>query len=136
MLEVQVILREGIQNWSIRFNSVSSNKVSPFSSVKSLKSRVQLFATPRTVARQASLFITNFPSLLKLMSIELVMPSNHLIFCHTRYPPKAYVTRLLLTPQSPFWMKIHPCCHQFGFHNCSLEPFQSSCFLQFYYFMV
>ena len=105
MLEVQVILREGIKNWSIRFNSVSSNKVPPFSSIKSLKSRVQLFATPRTVARQASLFITNFPSLLKLMSIELVMPSNHLIFCHTRYPPKAYVTRLLLTPKSPFWMK-------------------------------
>ena len=104
MLEVQVILREGIQNWSIRFNSVSSNKVPPFSSVKPL-SRVQLFATPRTVARQASLFISNFLSLLKLMSIGLVMPSNHLIFCHTRYPPKAYVTRLLLTPQSPFWMK-------------------------------
>ena len=38
--------------------------------------------TPWTVARQASLSITNFQSLLKLMSIELVMLSNHLIFCH------------------------------------------------------
>ena len=37
---------------------------------------------PRTAARQASLSITNFWSLLKLMSIELVMPSNHLILCH------------------------------------------------------
>ena len=44
-------------------------------------SHVQLFATPWTVARQASLSITNAGSLLKLMSIESVMPSNHLIFC-------------------------------------------------------
>ena len=40
------------------------------------------FATPWTAARQASLSTTNFLSLLKLMSIELVMPSNHLILCH------------------------------------------------------
>ena len=51
-----------------------------FSSVQSL-SRVQLFATPWTAARQASLSITNSRSLLKLTSIELVRPSNHLIFC-------------------------------------------------------
>ena len=51
-----------------------------FSSVQSL-SRVQLFATPWTAAHQASLSITNSQSLLKLMSIELVMPSNHLILC-------------------------------------------------------
>ena len=51
-----------------------------FSSVQSL-SCDQLFATPWIVARQASLFITNSWSLLKLMSIALVMPSNHLILC-------------------------------------------------------
>ena len=51
-----------------------------FSSVQSL-SCVQLFATLWTVAHQASLSITNFQSLLKLMSIELVMPSNHLSLC-------------------------------------------------------
>ena len=45
-------------------------------------SRVQLFAMPRTAALQASLSITNSWSLLKLMSIESVMPSNHLILCH------------------------------------------------------
>ena len=45
-------------------------------------SRVRLFATPRTTAHQTSLSITHFQSLLKLMSIELVMPSNHLILCH------------------------------------------------------
>ena len=51
-----------------------------FSSVQSL-SWVRLFATPWTAAHQASLSITNSWSLLKLMSIELVMPSNHLILC-------------------------------------------------------
>ena len=54
---------------------------SQFSSVQSL-SRVWLFATPWTAALQASLSITNFQSLLKLMSVELVMPSNHLTICH------------------------------------------------------
>ena len=49
-----------------------------FSSAQSL-SCVQLLVTPRTAARQASLSITKSQSLLKLMSIELVMPSNHLI---------------------------------------------------------
>ena len=47
-----------------------------------LLSHVQLFASPWTAAHQASLSITNFRSLPKLMSIELVMPSNHLILCH------------------------------------------------------
>ena len=60
-----------------------------FSSVQSL-SRVRLFATPRIVARQASLSITSSWSLLKLMSIELVMPSSHVILC----------CPLLLLPQS------------------------------------
>ena len=52
-----------------------------FSSIQSL-SGVQLFVTPWTAASQASLSITNFWSLLKLMSIESVMPSNHLVLCH------------------------------------------------------
>ena len=55
-------------------------------------SRVRLFETPWTAARQASLSITNSWSLLKLMSIESVMPSNHLMFCR---PP------LLLTSIFP-----------------------------------
>ena len=52
-----------------------------FSSVQSLI-RVWLFATPWTTACQASLSITNSPSLPKLMFIESVMPSSHLILCH------------------------------------------------------
>ena len=56
---------------------------SQFSSVQSL-SCVWIFVTPWTAAHQAFLSITNFQSLLKLMSIELVMPSNYLILCHPR----------------------------------------------------
>ena len=52
-----------------------------FSSAQ-LLDHVQLFATPWTAARQASLSITKFQSLLRLMSIELMMSSNHLILCH------------------------------------------------------
>ena len=58
-------------------NNISSVQ---FSSIQSL-SPVQLFATPWTAACQASLSITNSHSVFKLMSIELVMPSNHLILC-------------------------------------------------------
>ena len=55
--------------------------ISERSSVKSLYC-VWLFVTPWTAAHQGALSITNFRSLLKLMSIESVMPSNHLILCH------------------------------------------------------
>ena len=54
--------------------------IAHFSSVQ-LLSRVRLFATAWTAARKASLSITNSLSLLKLMSIESVMPSHHLILC-------------------------------------------------------
>ena len=59
------------------------------SSVQSL-SPVGLFANPWTAARQPSLSFTNFQSLLKLMSVELVMPSNHLIFCCPLLPPSIF----------------------------------------------
>ena len=62
-------------------DGIEAGRSIQFSSVQSL-SRVQLFATPWTAACQTSLSITNFQSLLKLMSIESVMPSNHLILCH------------------------------------------------------
>ena len=61
-----------------------------FSSVQ-LLSRVRLFATPWTAARQASYSITNSSSSLKLMSIESVMPSKHLILCHPLlFPPSIF----------------------------------------------
>ena len=60
---------------SVQFSSVQ------FSSVHSL-SQFRLFVTPWTAARQTSLSITNSRSLPKLMSIESVMPSSHLVLCH------------------------------------------------------
>ena len=59
------------------------------SSVQSLSS-VCLFATPWTATRQASLSITKSRSLLKLMYIELVMPSNHLILCRPLLLPQSF----------------------------------------------
>ena len=59
------------------------------SSVQSL-SRVQLFTTPWTLACQASLSLSNYLSLLKLRSIEWVMPPNHLIFCHPLLLPSIF----------------------------------------------
>ena len=61
--------------------NIKSQTPHQFSSVQSL-SCVQLFATPRTAAHQASLSITNSRNLLKRMSIKSVMPSNYLILCH------------------------------------------------------
>ena len=61
----------------------------PISSIHSL-SHVQVFATSQTAARQASLSITNSQSLLRLMSIESVMPSNHLILCRPLLLPPSH----------------------------------------------
>ena len=69
---VSCIAGRFLTNWAIREASQS---------VQSL-SHVRLFVTPWTAARQASLSTTNSRSLLKFMSTELVMPSNHLILCH------------------------------------------------------
>ena len=73
-------------------------KTSTIISSVQLLSRVQLFATPWTAACQASLSITNYQSLLTLMSIESVMPSNHLILCHPLLPPAFNLSQ----PQGPF----------------------------------
>ena len=64
-------------------------QVHHFSSAQ-LLSRVSLFATPWTTAHQASLSITNSQSLLRLMSIESVMPSNHLMCCPLLLPPSIF----------------------------------------------
>ena len=70
-------------------------RIYQFSSVQSL-SRVRLFSTPWITACQASLSITNFRSLLKLMPIESVMPSNHFILCRP----------LLLLPSIPLSIRV------------------------------
>ena len=76
-----------------------------FSSVQSL-SRIRLFATPWTAARQTSLSITSFQSLLKLMSIASVMPSNHLILCHPLLlPPSVFPSIRVFSNESVLCIK-------------------------------
>ena len=72
-------LELGLLSWG-QLPSVDSNRQVQFSSVQ-LFSRVRLFATPWTAARQASLSVTNSRSRPKPMSIKSVMPSSHLILC-------------------------------------------------------
>ena len=71
-----------------------------FSSVQSL-SPVQLFATPWTAAHQASLSITKYRNLLKLMSIELLIPSNRLILCQPLLlPPSIFPSNRVFSNES------------------------------------
>ena len=78
---------------------------SSFSSVQSL-SHVQLFVTPWTAACQASLTITNSQSLLKLMSIQSVMASNHLVLCPPLLlPPSIFPSIRVFSNESVFHMR-------------------------------
>ena len=71
-----------------------------FSSVQ-LLSHVQIFATPWTTACQASLSITNSWNLLKLMSVESVMPSNYLVLCHPLlFPPSIFPSSTVFSSES------------------------------------
>ena len=82
------------------FNLLSKpSSGSQFSSVQSL-SHVRLFVTPWTAARQASLSITNSQSLLKLMSIESVLPSNHLILCCLLLLPSIFPSIMVFSSES------------------------------------
>ena len=74
------LLQEMLSQFIVLFLVFPRHKMNQFSSVQSL-SHVRLFGTIWTAAYQASLSLTNSLSLPKLMSIELVMPSNHLILC-------------------------------------------------------
>ena len=73
-------------------------------SVQSL-SRVRLFATPWIEAHQASLSITNSQSLPKLMSIESVMPSSHLILCHPLLLPSIFPSIRVFSNESTLCMR-------------------------------
>ena len=89
-----------------------------FSSVQSF-SRVRLFATPWTAARHSSLSITKSQSLLKLMSIELVMPSNHLILCRPLLlPPSIFPGIRVISNESVLHIRW-PKDWRFGF---SISP--------------
>ena len=84
-------------------------------SVQSL-SRVQLSATPWTAAHQASLSITSSQSLPKLMSIESVMPSNHLILCHPfLLLPSIFPSIVVFSNESALLIRW-PKCWSFSFN--------------------
>ena len=70
-----------VSSYIIQTRELTLTQLISLQSVQSL-SLVCLFATPWTAARKASLSITNSQSLLKFVSIESMMPSNHLILCH------------------------------------------------------
>ena len=70
-----------------------------------LLSPVQLFATPWAVPCQASLSITDSRSLLKLMSVESVMPSNHLILCGPLLPPLIFPSIRVFSNESVFCIR-------------------------------
>ena len=86
---------------------------SQFSSVQFL-SHVWIFVTPRTAARQAFLSITNSWSLLKLMSIKSVIPSNHLILCHPLLLPSVFPS-IRVFPVSQFFASCGPKYWSFSF---------------------
>ena len=92
--------------------------VSQFSAVQ-LLSRVRPFATPWTAAHQASLSIANYRSLLKLMSIESVMPSNHLILCHPLLPlPSIFPSVRVFSNESA----LHIRWPKYWSFSCSISP--------------
>ena len=85
-----------LPSWDLLFFSVQFNSVTQF---------CPTLCDPWTAACQASLFITNSQSLLKLMSIESVMPSNHLIFCHPLllpllFPPSIFPNNSVFSSES------------------------------------
>ena len=84
-----------------------------------LLSRVQLFATPWTAAHQPSLSMANSQSLLKLMSIESVIPPSHLILCHP----------LLLLPSIPPSIRSFPMSQLFAWGGQSIGVSASASFL-------
>jgi len=75
--------------------------------------------TPCTAACQASLFITNSPSLLKLMSIKLMMPSNHLILCHLLLLLPSIFPSIRVFPNESVLRTRWPKCWSFSF---SISP--------------
>ena len=87
------------------------------STVQSL-SHVRLFVTPWTAAHQASLFVTNSQSLLKLMSIESVISSNHLILCRPLLPPSIFPSIRVFSNESVLRIRW-PKCWSFSF---SISP--------------
>ena len=97
-------LSGSLHNLSLMMTIVLPN----ISSVSSVDQSCLTLCTPWTPAHQASLFITNSLSLLKLMPIELVMPSNHLILCRSLLLPSVFPSISIFSRESVLhirWLK-------------------------------
>ena len=107
--------------WIFCYGAIITNTSIQASSVSSVQllSHVWLFASPRTAACQASLSITNSWSLLKLMSIEFVMPSNHLILCHPLLLTPSIFSSIRVFSNESVLHIIWPKCWSFSF---SISP--------------
>ena len=98
-------MRDIVIHYSPQLTLQSLCVVCLFSSVQ-LLSRVRLFASLWTAAHQASLSITNLQSLLKLMSIESVRPSNHLILCRPLLlPPLIFLSIRVFSNESALYIR-------------------------------
>ena len=111
------------QSYTRRFLSSWNKHSNQFSqSVQSLRC-VQLFATPWTGAYQAPLSINNSWSLLKLMSITSVMPSNHFILCHPLLLlPSIFPSIRVFSTESVLCIRC-PKCWSFSFSNSSSDKY-------------
>ena len=98
------LIKDNQYNNSIPLN-IKIDILKRFRSVQSL-SHVRLFATPWTAAPQASLSITDSQSLFKLISIESVMPSNHLILCRPLLlPPSIFPSIRVFSNASTLYIR-------------------------------
>ena len=97
-----------------------------FSSVQSL-SRVRLFVTPWTAARQASLSSTNSQSSLTLTSIKSVMPSSHLILCHPLLLLPSIPPSIRLFSTTLAFLKNTPAYSNWNYKGQSLDYVWASC---------
>ena len=94
----------------------------PFSTVQ-LLSHVWIFVTPWTATSQASLSITNSLSLLKLVSIESLMPSNHLILCHPLLLPPSVFPNIRVFSNEPILRIRWPGYWSFSFSICPFNKY-------------
>ena len=105
---------------SRRLWDLGALKFSGYPIVVQLISHVRFFATPWTVTRQASLSFAISRSLLKLMSVELVMPSNHLILCHPLLLPSIFPSLRVFSNESTFCIRW-PQYWNFNFQHQSFQ---------------